>query len=185
MGPLAESALLKGIWAQPEGACEQGGRPCAGAGKIDSVAVTTAASSAHARPEPPAQIRWACIIALVQSAIVLAFATFLVYRDITGAEETSLVSEGDTIGWVGTGTAIFLYLVFAVVIAGAISLMRGHRFGRGPVAMWELILLPMAFYMFQAGQPLAGTAAGLSAIVALVLLFHRRSLEWTAENYAS
>ena len=152
---------------------------------IDSEAVTTAASSAHARPEPPAAIRWACIIAIVQSMIVLAFATFLVYRDLTGAEETSLVSEGDTIGWVGTGTAIFLYLVFAVVIAGAISLMRGHRFGRGPVAMWELILLPMSFYMFQAGQPLAGAVAGASAIAALVMLFNRRSLEWTAENYAA
>ena len=37
----------------------------------------------------------------------------------------------------------------------------------------------------QTGQPLAGAVAGASAIAALVMLFNRRSLEWTAENYAA
>ncbi|GAB2500049.1 hypothetical protein CATRI_03070 [Corynebacterium atrinae] len=135
------------------------------------------------RPLPPAPLRWGGVIAIAQSILVLCFAAFLIYRDVTDAEQTSLISENSNIGWVGTGTAIYLLIIFGAIIAAAISMMRGRKWGRGPVAMWELILLPISYYMFSEGAALAGALSAVSAIAALACLFNRQSVEWAAASY--
>lgn len=135
------------------------------------------------RPQPPAQIRWAGIIAIVQSVIALAFAAFLVFRDITGAEEHSLVSDTSNIGWVGTGTAIFMLIIFGTVLAGAISMLRGNKWGRGPIVLLEIILLGVAYFMFTGGAWLFGVFTAVSAALALYFLFNRNSFEWSEARY--
>lgn len=150
---------------------------------IDSVSVTKDKPIENKRPLPPAPLRWAGTIAIVQSVLVLCFAAFLIYRDVTDAEQTSLISENSNIGWVGTGTAIYLIIIFGAIIAAAISMMRGRKWGRGPVAMWEMILLPISYYMFTEGAAAAAAISAISAIVALACLFNRQSLDWVAASY--
>ncbi|CAB0553289.1 hypothetical protein CIP107546_00587 [Corynebacterium diphtheriae] len=133
---------------------------------------------------PPTTIRNAGIIAIVQSAIGLGFAVFLVLRSITGAPEESIVYETDTaVTSVGVGTAIFFVIVFGTVIAGAIMMMRGKRWGRGPVIMLEILLLPIGFYMMSGHALLLAVVTCASAIATLVYLFSPRSLDWAARNY--
>ena len=135
------------------------------------------------RPLPPAPIRWAGIIAIVQSLIVLAFAGLLVARDLMGAQEEDLVSDSANINWVGTGTAVFLGLIFGAAIFAAIWMMRGHQWGRGLIIYLEIIILGLSYFMFTAGQWMAGIATALSAVVALFFLFNRRSLEWAEATH--
>ncbi|QGU03939.1 hypothetical protein CETAM_03295 [Corynebacterium comes] len=135
------------------------------------------------RPQPPAQIRWAGIIAIAQSVIAFAFAGFLVFRDITGAEERSLVSDSANIAWVGTGTAVFMAIIFGTVTVGAVSMIRGHKWGRGPVVLLEIILLGVAYFMFTGGAWPLGVVTAISAVVALAFLFNRNSFEWAETVY--
>ncbi|HHU67728.1 MAG TPA: hypothetical protein GXZ33_07820 [Corynebacterium sp.] len=135
------------------------------------------------RPLPPAPIRWAGIIAIVQSAIVLAFAALLVARDIMGAREADLISDSANINWVGTGTAVFLGLIFGAAIFAAVWMMRGHQWGRGLVIYLEIITLGLAYFMFTGGVALAGVITALSAVAALFFLFNRSSLEWAEARH--
>lgn len=139
----------------------------------------------NSRPQPPAQIRWAGLIAIAQSAIALAFAAFLIYRDVTGAEERSLVSDSANIAWVGTGTAVFFILIFGSVIFGSVWMMRGHKWGRGPIVLLEIIFLGIAYFMASAGAWIAAVATAASALAALVFLFNRHSVEWAESSYRS
>lgn len=100
-------------------------------------------------PNMPASIRWGGIVALIQSTIGFGYAFFLIYREATGETDPSIVYETDNANtWVGYGTAAFFIIVFGTVVAGAINMMKGHRWGRGAVVMLNIILLPAAYYMF-------------------------------------
>lgn len=135
------------------------------------------------RPLPPAPLRWASIIAILQSLVGLGYAGLLVYREIIGAEDPSLVSEGDNASWVGYGTAIFFAVIFGAVLIGAIMMMLGKKWGRGPVAMLNIMLLPIAYYMFSGGAVLFGIVTLISAVLALVMLFNPRSAAWSAATH--
>lgn len=134
-------------------------------------------------PVPPSQIRWASLIAILQSLVGIGYAGILVYREIVGAEDPSLVSESANVSWVGYGTAIFFLIIFGTVLAGAVSLLRGRKWGRGPMAMFNIILLPISYYMFSEGLVLFGFVTVVSAILVLVMLFNPRSVEWAAARY--
>lgn len=135
------------------------------------------------RPRPPAPIRWAGLIAIVQSVVVLAFAALLVSRDVMGAREEDLVSDSSNINWVGTGTALFLGLIFGAAIFAAIWMMRGHQWGRGLIIYLQIIILGLSYFMFTGGAWPAGIATAASALVALFLLFNPRSLEWAEARH--
>lgn len=135
------------------------------------------------RPLPPGSIRWGSIIAILQSLVGFGYAGILVYREILGAEDPSLVSEGDNASWVGYGTAIFFAIIFGTVLAGAVSMMRGRRWGRGPVAMLQIILLPISYYMFTGGAILFGVITLVSAVLGLIMLFQPQSVAWAASSY--
>ncbi len=135
------------------------------------------------RPLPPAPIRWAGIIAIVQSTIVLVFAVLLVARDIMGAREADLISDSANINWVGTGTAVFLGLIFGAAIFAAIWMMRGHQWGRGLVIYLEIITLGLSYFMFTGGLWPVGILTAASALAGLYFLFNRRSLEWAEARH--
>lgn len=134
---------------------------------------------------PPSPVRWAAVIAVVQSLLGIGYAVMLVVRQFSGAD-FGIVEEDGSHSWAGIGTAGFFFIVFGVVIAAAIVMARGtHRWGRGPVVILELIFLPIAVTMWQGNAPWLAVATGLSALVCLALLFCAPSVRWASGYYGA
>ncbi|GJJ32841.1 hypothetical protein [Corynebacterium ulcerans] len=133
---------------------------------------------------PPRPVLYAGWVAAIQSLIGIAYAILLIVREATGHRDASIVYESDNANtWVGYGTAVFFLIVFGAVLAGALMMNRGKRWGRGPVIMLQILLLPIAYYMFNGGALLFSAVTGLTAIVALAMLFSPRAVDWAARNY--
>ncbi|MGV0395930.1 hypothetical protein ACUY3K_07485 [Corynebacterium uberis] len=140
----------------------------------------------HNNPAPAA-VKYAAALAAVHSVLGLAYAVLLLYRQFTGADDPSLVSEkpGQT-SWVGLGTAVFFIIVFGAVLAAAVVLLRSThpgRWPRGPIVILELILLPIAVAMIKGGAWPAGIATGISAAASLALMFSKPALDWATATY--
>ncbi|MBK4142464.1 hypothetical protein GWO54_07985 [Corynebacterium macginleyi] len=135
-------------------------------------------------PSAPRAVLVGAGIATVQSIAVIGFGIFLIVRKAMGAENASMVSDSGSGSFVGLGTAIFIFIVFGFVIAGAWAMVKGKRWGRGAVVLVELILGASAFQMYSGGSPVLGTITLLSAVAVLYLLmFRRESSEWSASNF--
>ncbi|MDK6260888.1 MULTISPECIES: hypothetical protein [Corynebacterium] len=145
----------------------------------------TTPARAGGRVPVPATVRYAGIIACVQSVVVIAYAILLLARQVLGERGADIVSEaGGNAGWVATGTAVFLLIVFGGVFAGGLGLARGtHRWGRGPVIILQIIFLPISFSMFGAGAWPLGVVTLVSAVAILVLLFSPASVHWAAAAF--
>jgi len=114
----------------------------------------------------------------------LAFALILLFRQITGRTDASIVYESDSANsWVGLGTAVFFIIIFGTVLLGAVFMAKAHRWGRGPVVFQQLMLLLISYYVFTGGQTIAAVCLALSAIAALGMLFSRSAVAWVTENY--
>lgn len=133
--------------------------------------------------QPPAPLRWAAIIALIQAAGALVYAGLQVYWEATGVEHESVQSASQNTEYVGYGTAVFILIVFGAMGAGAISLLRGRMWGRGLIVFMQIILLGVSYFMFSGGAVVLGTATALSAVIALVMLFNPASTHWIAQRY--
>lgn len=134
--------------------------------------------------DAPRTVVIAAIIAAVQSLAVIGFGCFLIYRDLIGAPQPSLVSDSPNANFVGTGTAVFIFIVFGFVMIGAWAMVKGHRWGRGAVVLVELILAISAFQMFSGGSPVLGALTLVTAAAAAYLLmFAPDSTRWFASTY--
>ncbi len=133
----------------------------------------------------PQPVYIAAAIAIVQSLVVIVFGLFLAYRTVSGADNSSMVFDAATPGWVGVGTAIFLLISFGFVIAGSVAMLHGRRWGRGAVVLLELILAASSFQMMSGGALLLGLVVLFSALAALVLvLFVPSSVNWAAAQFS-
>ncbi|QBB90560.1 hypothetical protein [Corynebacterium pseudotuberculosis] len=133
---------------------------------------------------PPRPVLYGGWIAAIQSLIGIAYAVLLIVREAAGYNDASIIYESDGANtWVGYGTAVFFIIVFGAVLAGAIMMNRGKRWGRGPVIMLQILLLPIAYYMFSGGAFVFSVITALTAIAALALLFSPRAVDWAARNY--
>lgn len=151
---------------------------------LASVNTASRAPKTQSRPAAPLTVRLAAIIATLQSVAVLAFGTFLAVRTFTHAENQSMVTTGKTAQYVGVGTAVFLFICFGFVIAGAVAMVRGKRWGRGAVVLAELILTACSFQMFNGGAPVLGAVTLASCVAALYLLMFRpESARWAEQNF--
>ena len=110
----------------------------------------------------------------MQGLVLLGFAIYLVVHALLGyREETVQIS--------GYGTAIWFVIMGGALTAAAVGLLRNKRWGRGLIIIAQLVLLPVAYYLgVGSEQWAAGVIVGASAIVVLVCLFRRESLEWYA-----
>ncbi|WP_442873733.1 hypothetical protein [Corynebacterium sp. SCR221107] len=127
---------------------------------------------------------WAGVIALAQSALGIGYAIVLIVRSFMGKTDPSLYYETENANTaVGLGTAAFLLIVFGTVIAGAIMMMRGKRWGRGPVIMLQILLLLISYYMFSGGQPLWGGLTAVTCLVGLGCSFSPLAVQWAAAQY--
>lgn len=131
----------------------------------------------------PTTIRLGAGAALLQVLVAFGTAFYLIYADLTSDVSDTIESDAAAAQWIGTGTAIFIFILFGVVLAGAVNLLRGGNWGRSPIVMMGVLLLPVAWYMMSEGMVLAGIGTGILAAAALVFMLHPRSTEWIAANY--
>ncbi|ACP32289.1 hypothetical protein [Corynebacterium aurimucosum] len=142
---------------------------------------TTPARTAGGRA--PGAVIAAAGIAVLQSIAVIIFGIFLVVRELTGAENDSMVSDSGAAGFVGLGTAIFVFIVFGFVIVASWAFVKGKRWGRGAIVLVEFILGAIAFQMFSGGSAALGVVTLASAAVVLYLLMMRREAAQWAESH--
>lgn len=154
-------------------------------GALDSSNVNEEQTAKELTGRPPRPVFLGGIIALIQSVIGLGFAAVYLVRQMVGVEDETLVYLTDNAHTaVGLGNAIFLIIIFGAVATGAIFMMRGRRWGRGPVVMLEIMLLLISYYIFKGGLFFIGAATALSALISLGALFSPASVEWAARRYA-
>lgn len=144
----------------------------------------TASSSSSVSAPLPGVLKFGSLVSVLQGIVAILVGLFLVVEDFrTMGQEDSLVSESGATNWVGTGTAVFIFIVFGVAIAGTVNILRGNTWGRGPIVLLQILLLFVAFYMFSGGQAAAGAAVGLSALLILVGVLHPKSNDWFSTVY--
>ena len=152
--------------------------------KKQNVSSAQPAREEKAQQGAPQSVLVAAALAVVQSIAVICFGIFLIVREVTGAENGSMVSDSGSGSFVGLGTALFIFIVFGFVIVGAWAMVKGKRWGRGAIILVELILAASSFQMFSGGSPILAVVTLLSAgAVIFLLMFVRASTEWAAANF--
>lgn len=123
--------------------------------------------------DPPGVVRGAGGIVGVQGAAALVVAAALVLRGLAGADQRAVN---------GYGTAAWFALVGACVLAAALALLRGRRWGRGIAVFANLTLLPVAWYLAVGSHRWGyGAAVGAMALMVLALLFSPAAVRWAAQ----
>ncbi|MCG7447449.1 hypothetical protein MHK11_04020 [Corynebacterium aurimucosum] len=152
--------------------------------KKQSVASAQPVREAKTQQGAPQPVLVAAALAVVQSIAVICFGIFLIVREATGAENSSMVSDSGSGSFVGLGTALFIFIVFGFVIVGAWAMVKGKRWGRGAIILVELILAASSFQMFSGGSTILAVVTLLSSgVVIFLLMFVRASTEWAAANF--
>lgn len=146
-----------------------------------------AASDSAQNPSVPGIVRGAGVLACVEAAIGIVYAAILIVRQIRGDHDAAIISEpGSNMDWVAFGTAVFFLIVFGAVLAAGLGLARGtHRWGRGLVIIFQVILLPIAMSMIGAGSWALGILTGALAVGVLVSLFTRPALDWASLSFGA
>lgn len=126
------------------------------------------------RTSTPSAVRLAGGIAVVEGVILLGAAIYMIVHAAMGYREETVVISG-------YGTAAWFVIMGGAVASTGAALLRGKRWGRGVVVIAQLVLLPVAWYMAVGShQWIPGIVVGVAALIALIALFRRDSLEWYA-----
>jgi hypothetical protein len=117
-------------------------------------------------------VRGSGLLVILEGVLAVGYAIALVIAGIRGADAK-----------VAYGTAGLLLLVGAAVSAAGAALWRGRHWGRGVAVFTQLILLPIAYYMFSGShRPEFALPLGAVALLALGLLFTPQALKWAANQ---
>lgn len=119
----------------------------------------------------PTQIKVAGAVTTVEGLIGVVVAVILVIRALAGHEETTIS---------GYGTAAWFGIIGGGVLAGGIALWTGRRWGRSIAMIAQILLLPVAYYLFTSGLPVFSVPLALAALAVLVMLFSPASVRWLA-----
>ncbi|CAN5643315.1 hypothetical protein BH09ACT7_BH09ACT7_25590 [soil metagenome] len=122
---------------------------------------------------PPPAVRYAGYVVAAQGLLALVVAVVLVIRALGGADQ-HVVS--------GYGTAVWFALIGAGVAVAGWALATGRRWGRGIAVPTNLLLLPVAWYIFSSHQVVYGIVLGLVALATLGLLFSPAAVHWAASG---
>lgn len=118
-------------------------------------------------------MRYAGFLVGAEGLAALVVAVVLVIRGVGGADQ-HIVN--------GYGTALWFLLIGAGVVAGAFALITGRRWGRGIAVPANLLLLPVAWYVFSSHHQVYGVLVALLALSVLVPLFSRPVVDWYAHR---
>jgi len=133
---------------------------------------------------PPPVLRFGAFVVLAQCLALFGYAVWLIVTNLRGVADSSIESQSGAADYVGIGTALFILVVFGFVAYTAVRLLRGAAVGSGAIVLVELILAAVAFYMFGGGARLLGAATLVSAVLALVGIFHPASWAYARTAYA-
>jgi peptidoglycan/LPS O-acetylase OafA/YrhL len=115
-------------------------------------------------------VRQAAVLVALEGVAGLAAAVVYVVSGFTGSDEPGLNKFG---------TAAWFAIIGGCVLAAGWALWTGRRWGRGIAVFAQLLLLPVAWYMAVGSQQwVYGIPVALVAVVTLVLLFSRSTVEW-------
>jgi peptidoglycan/LPS O-acetylase OafA/YrhL len=125
----------------------------------------------------PTIVRQAAVLVALEGVAGLAAAVVYVVSGFSGSDEPGLNKFG---------TAAWFAIIGGAVLTAGWALWTGRRWGRGIAVFAQLLLLPVAWYMAVGSQQwLYGIPVALVAVVTLVLLFSRSTLEWLAQDSAA
>lgn len=119
----------------------------------------------------PAAVRYAGFLVAAEGLAALIMAAVLLIRGLGGADQ-HIVS--------GFGTALWFLLIGAGVVTGGWALISGRRWGRGIGVPTNLLLLPVAWYVFTSHHEVYGVLVALFALLVLGLLFSPPAVHWYA-----
>lgn len=159
--------------------------PTGGAAKSSTRAASSSGRGAGAGAlKPPPAVLLGAAIAIIQSIVVIVFGCFLIYRELIQAENQSMVSDSSAANFVGTGTAIFIFIIFGYIIVSSILMVKGKRWGKGGIILVQFILAFSSFQMMSGGAVALGVATLLSALICLYcLMFVPASQQWFQSTY--
>lgn len=140
---------------------------------VESVGVT---ESQHL---PPVTVRRAGWLSLGEAVIGIGFAIFLLFHQ----DIPKIWAENPQGVYLILATPVFLVIVFGAIGIGAWRMASGRRWGRGPVVMWNIFLLPLAYYIFSAGQWVWAIPVLLLGVFGLSQLFSKSAVEWATATY--
>jgi hypothetical protein len=116
-------------------------------------------------------VRYAGYLVVAEGAAALVMCVVLVIRGLSGADQ-SIVS--------GYGTALWFLLIGGGVVTGGWALLAGRRWGRGIAVPTNLLLLPVAWYVFSSHHQVYGVLVALLAVLVLGLMFSPAAVQWVA-----
>lgn len=123
----------------------------------------------------PPSVRWAGWIGMVEGAAGFVAGIAMVVREAQGYQLMDGVNGYATAAW---------FLIFGGIIAVAgWFLANGRRWGRGPVAMLQLLLVLVSFFMFTSGRFELAVPTALVGLFGLALMFNPSAVEWAARRY--
>lgn len=119
----------------------------------------------------PSAVRYAGFVVLAEGILGLVVAALLVVRAVGGADQ-HVVN--------GYGTAAWFAIIAAAVLAGGWALVRDRRWGRGIAVFLNLLLLPVAWYVYSSHQAAYAVVVGAVALGVLGLLFSPSAVQWAS-----
>ncbi|WP_448851408.1 hypothetical protein [Corynebacterium sp. 335C] len=133
-------------------------------------------NSGTSAPPAPRSVIIGAWIGIVECLVGIGYGILVIVRDLQGFEDPGAVISG----W---GTGLWFLLIFGAVLAGAIMLLRGRRWGRGPIVMLNLCTLGVAYYMATSHAWVLAVITGGVSLAALVCMFNGRAVNWAANSY--
>ncbi|BBZ05521.1 hypothetical protein MCHIJ_49580 [Mycolicibacterium chitae] len=122
--------------------------------------------------QPPA-VRYAGFIVVAEGIVALVTAVVLAVLATGGTDK-----HAD--GFNAYGTSAWFTIMGLGVLAGGWALVTDRRWGRGIAVFVNLLLLPVAWYVFSSHQVVYGVLVAAVALTVLGLLFSPTALQWAA-----
>lgn len=113
----------------------------------------------------PATLRWAVVLLLAEGAVVALVTAYLIYLDAT----TTQLRRDNRLGNAIMITGLALGVAVLLALCGW-ALARRRGWARGPGVFLELMLLPIGYFMIQAGKPWAGVPVLMIGLLGAGLL---------------
>lgn len=97
-------------------------------------------------------------LCLIQALVLAGIAAFYVVELIAGGGDDA--------------TRVVVSTVFILVVALGLGVLarlwwEGSTWARAPTVVWNLLLVPVAYSLFQSGQSIVGALVGLAALASL------------------
>ena len=107
----------------------------------------------------PSAVRAGVALVLVEAAVLVAAALWLLLSVVRGAASSASA---------GVGVGLFALAMAAILVLAARAVTAGRRGGRAPVLTWQLLQAATAASLLGAGPPVATAAGGALAVAVLV-----------------